>query len=86
MTRHESKRAMLEEMGAVPVVADALDPDQVARAVGLAQPDVIVHQLTALSGWGIRALKRGGPFRYRTKFPSPGRRSSSLFQGRQDDL
>ena len=59
MTRHESKRAMLDEMGAVPVVADALDRDQIARAVGLAQPDVIVHQLTALSGWGMRALKRG---------------------------
>jgi hypothetical protein len=29
------------------VVADALDPDQVAEAVGLAAPDVIVHQLTA---------------------------------------
>ena len=35
---------MLEEMGAVPVVADALDPGQVAEAVGRARPDVIVHQ------------------------------------------
>jgi nucleoside-diphosphate-sugar epimerase len=59
MTRHESKQTMLTEMGAVPVVADALDHDQVAEAVGSAQPDVIVHQLTALSGWGMRALKRG---------------------------
>jgi nucleoside-diphosphate-sugar epimerase len=32
------------------VVADALDPDQVAEAVGRAKPDVIVHQLTALAG------------------------------------
>jgi nucleoside-diphosphate-sugar epimerase len=30
------------------VVADALDPDQVAEAVGRAKPDVIVHQLTAI--------------------------------------
>ena len=59
MTRDETKRAMLEDMGAVPVVADALDPDQVARAVGEAQPEVIVHQLTALAGPGMRALKRG---------------------------
>jgi nucleoside-diphosphate-sugar epimerase len=50
---------MLQVIGAVPVVADALDPDQVFQAVGAAQPDVIVHQLTALSGWGMRALKRG---------------------------
>src|SRR5215216_6691455 len=48
MTRYESKQAMLHELGAVPVVADALDPDQVAEAVGRARPDVIVHQLTAI--------------------------------------
>src|SRR5918999_6065490 len=50
MTRREPKQAMLRELGAVPVVADALDPDQVAEAVGKARPDVIVHQLTALAG------------------------------------
>jgi nucleoside-diphosphate-sugar epimerase len=48
MTRSESKQAMLHELGAVPVVADALDPDQVAWAVGRARPDVIVHQLTSI--------------------------------------
>jgi nucleoside-diphosphate-sugar epimerase len=50
MTRSESKRAMLSALGAEPVVADALDPNQVAEAVGRAQPEVIVHQLTALAG------------------------------------
>jgi nucleoside-diphosphate-sugar epimerase len=48
MTRSESKQAMLSELGAVPLVADALDPDQVAEAVARARPDVIVHQLTAI--------------------------------------
>jgi len=48
MTRSESKRAMLHELGAVPVVADALDRDQVAEVVAEARPDVIVHQLTAI--------------------------------------
>jgi nucleoside-diphosphate-sugar epimerase len=48
LTRSESKQAMLDELGAVPVVADALDPDQVAEAVARAKPDVIVHQLTAI--------------------------------------
>jgi nucleoside-diphosphate-sugar epimerase len=50
MTRSESKQALLRELGAVPVVADALDPEQVAEAVGRARPDVIVHELTALAG------------------------------------
>ena len=48
MTRSESKQALLEELGAVPVVADALEADQVAEAVARARPDVIVHQLTAI--------------------------------------
>ena len=36
MTRSGSKQELLSELGAVPVVADALDPDQVAEAVGRA--------------------------------------------------
>ena len=49
-TRSESKQAMLHELGALPVVMDALDPDQVAEVVGRAKPDVIVHELTSLAG------------------------------------
>jgi nucleoside-diphosphate-sugar epimerase len=48
VTRSESNKAMLDEMGAVSVVADALDPDQVAKAIATAGPDVIVHELTAI--------------------------------------
>jgi nucleoside-diphosphate-sugar epimerase len=59
MTRSGSKRPMLSEMGAVPVVADALDPDQVAQAVGRARPEVIVHQLTAIGALDLRHFDRG---------------------------
>lgn len=58
MTRSESKQEMLHELGAVPVVADALDPDQVAEAVGSAKPHVIVHQLTALADVDFRHFER----------------------------
>jgi nucleoside-diphosphate-sugar epimerase len=58
MTRSESKQGMLDELGAVPVVADALDPDQVAEAVGNARPDVIVHQLTAICAVDMRHFDR----------------------------
>jgi nucleoside-diphosphate-sugar epimerase len=58
MTRRASKRAMLDELGAVPVVADALDADQVAEAVGSAKPDVIVHQLTAIDAVDPRRFER----------------------------
>jgi nucleoside-diphosphate-sugar epimerase len=59
MTRSESKQALLEELGAVPVVADALDPDQVAEAVGRVKPDVIVHELTAIGAVDPRHFDRG---------------------------
>jgi nucleoside-diphosphate-sugar epimerase len=48
MTRTDAKRDQLRRVGAHPVVADALDADAVGRAVGEAEPDVIVHQLTAI--------------------------------------
>jgi nucleoside-diphosphate-sugar epimerase len=58
MTRSESKQQLLYELGAVPVVADALDPDQVADAVGRATPDVIVHELTAIGALDMRHFDR----------------------------
>ena len=50
MTKSGSKQDLVRSLGARPVVADALDPDAVAQAVASAEPEVIVHQLTALSG------------------------------------
>jgi 2-alkyl-3-oxoalkanoate reductase len=50
MTRSADKGDLIRNLGARPAVADALDPDAVAQAVAQAEPDVIVHQLTALSG------------------------------------
>ncbi len=58
MTRKESNRAILEELGAVPVVADALDAAQVATAVAAAEPDVIVHQLTAIGDVDTRHMEK----------------------------
>ncbi|MBX6365179.1 MAG: NAD(P)-dependent oxidoreductase [Gemmatimonadetes bacterium] len=48
MTRTPAKAALLREFGAHPVVADALDPDAVGRAVAESAPEVIVHELTAI--------------------------------------
>jgi nucleoside-diphosphate-sugar epimerase len=50
MTSKPEKQDIVRSLGAQPVVADALDPDAVAQAVAQAEPEVIVHQLTALSG------------------------------------
>ena len=48
MTRTQARRDQLRSLGVQPVVADALDADAVGGAVGEAEPDVIVHQLTAI--------------------------------------
>ncbi|MEO5981352.1 MAG: NAD(P)-dependent oxidoreductase [Pedococcus sp.] len=58
MTRSLSKQDLLHELGATPVVADALDAEQVAEAVGRAQPEVIVHQLTSIDAMDLRHLDR----------------------------
>jgi nucleoside-diphosphate-sugar epimerase len=57
-TRSEAKQAMLWDLGAAPVVVDALDPDRVADAVAQAQPDVIVHELTSIAEFDMRHFDR----------------------------
>jgi 2-alkyl-3-oxoalkanoate reductase len=55
MTSGAAKQDLVRSLGARPVVADALDPDAVAQAVAVVEPEVIVHELTALSGpMGLR--------------------------------
>jgi nucleoside-diphosphate-sugar epimerase len=54
MTRTPSKQGLVRNLGARPIVADALDPDAVAQAVASAEPEVIVHELTALSPMTLR--------------------------------
>jgi len=48
MTRTAAKADAIRAMGAKPAVADALDPEAVAEAVAHADPDAVIHQLTAI--------------------------------------
>lgn len=50
LTSRADRAGAIRALGATPVVADALDREAIARAVAAATPEVIVHQLTALSG------------------------------------
>lgn len=49
-SRQPGKLDELRALGARPVVMDGLDPAAISEAVGQAEPDAIVHQMTALSG------------------------------------
>jgi nucleoside-diphosphate-sugar epimerase len=48
LTRHASKTQLLSDLGAGPVVADALDPAAISAAVVAARPEAVVHALTAI--------------------------------------
>src|SRR5581483_9903469 len=54
-TRTPGKVSRLREAGAVPVVLDGLDREAVIAAVRAAAPEVIMHQMTALSD--LRSLR-----------------------------
>jgi nucleoside-diphosphate-sugar epimerase len=53
-TRTPAKAPMLRDLGATPVVVDALDAAAVERAVRAAAPTHVIHQLTALPREGPR--------------------------------
>jgi nucleoside-diphosphate-sugar epimerase len=57
-TRSEAKQEGLWDLGATPMVVDALDPEQVADAVAKAQPDVIIHELTSIASLDMRHFDR----------------------------
>jgi nucleoside-diphosphate-sugar epimerase len=48
MTRTPAKQDLISGMGARPAVADALDPEAVAQAVAQAEPEAVIHELTAI--------------------------------------
>jgi nucleoside-diphosphate-sugar epimerase len=49
-TRSQAKADRLRALGAEPVIVDGLDAPAVTEAVAAAEPDAIVHQMTALAG------------------------------------
>src|SRR6476660_9550672 len=59
-TRDAGKVDGLRALGATPAVMDGLDPASVGEAVARAEPDVVVHQMTALAGFGdLKNFDRG---------------------------
>jgi nucleoside-diphosphate-sugar epimerase len=57
-TRTPTKEAELRQAGATPFVVDILDPESVASAVARYEPDVIIHEATALSSVNMRNFER----------------------------
>ena len=72
-TRSPEKLDGLRALGAEPVVMDGLDAASVGEAVATAEPEVVIHQMTALAGMsdlrhfddGLRAHERAADARHR---------------------
>ena len=48
LTRSDKRASQLQQQGATPVVCDVFDKNNLRRQVEAAQPDAVIHQLTAL--------------------------------------
>ena len=55
-TRNPARAGRLRQLGAEPVILDGLDGPAVCEAVARAEPEVIIHQMTALAG--VRNFRR----------------------------
>jgi nucleoside-diphosphate-sugar epimerase len=75
LTRSGQSARKCSELGAMPVMGDALDRDAVDAAVAEARPDVIVHQLTAIPRKGINPRKLGEAFGATTRIRREGTRN-----------
>ena len=72
MTRREERADTIRAAGADAVVCDALDADALRDAVVEAQPEVVVHELTALPA---RIDFKGDPFGSTTRLRIEGTRN-----------
>lgn len=50
LTRTAAKAAVIRQLGAEPAIADGLDHAAIHRAVMQARPEIVVHEMTALTG------------------------------------
>ena len=57
-TRSPVKAELLRSLGATPVVVDGLDRDALLNAIKAVEPDVIVHQMTALKGLQMKNIDK----------------------------
>lgn len=57
-TRNPARAGQLSALGAEPVILDGLDGVAVGEALARAEPEVVIHQMTALAGAGLGNLRR----------------------------
>ena len=84
LARSERSAEKVRELGATPVMGDALDAQAVDAAVAEARPEVIVHQLTAIPRSGINPRKFLETFGPTNRLRREGTRNLVDAAGRHD--
>ncbi|MGH6935644.1 MAG: NAD-dependent epimerase/dehydratase family protein, partial [Methylocella sp.] len=59
LTRSPAKAGLLRDMGATPVIADALDPSAMMDVLQREKPEVVVHELTSIKKVDLRNFDQG---------------------------
>lgn len=68
LTRTAAKAAVIRQLGAEPAIADGLDHAAIHRAVMQARPEIVVHEMTALTGvTDLRRFDRAFAVTYRLR-------------------
>src|SRR5436305_5114275 len=75
LARSERSAEKVRELGAMPVMGDALDHDAVDAAVAEARPEVIVHQLTAIPRGNVNPRKFAAAFEPTNRLRRDGTRN-----------
>jgi nucleoside-diphosphate-sugar epimerase len=71
LTRSPEKADTIRALGAEPAVADALDPEAIVAAVRAAEPEAVIHQLTAIPD-RLNARKMARDFELTNRLRSEG--------------
>lgn len=58
MTKSQEKASLLQQLGAIPFVANIFEKEQVQKVFQQFQPDAIIHQVTALSNLNVEENAR----------------------------
>jgi len=59
LTRTPAKADLLRKIGAMPVIADALDPAAVMDVLQRQRPEVVIHELTSIKKFDLRNFDQG---------------------------
>ena len=57
-TRSTARMAEIERLGALPTLMDGLDEESVGKAIADAGPEVVIHQMTAITGSDYKHFDR----------------------------